>query len=143
MPTTTTARAAGRVGATLGREQHGQAAEPDGRRPQVGVVQAGEQVAELGEEVAVTLGDAQQLGHLADDDGQPEPEHEPGLDTGRDEAGHEPHVEQAEQGQHHPDEDGQHGRQGPEPGHVAGGHGGDQGGGNGRGRGGGADDQLA
>jgi len=130
-------------GQAPGREQHGQAAQPDRRRPGVGVVQPGQQVAELGEEVAVALGHAQQLGDLADDDGQPQPEHEPGLDPGRDEAGHKPHVEQPEQGQHQPDEDGQGGRQGPEAGHVAGGHGRDQGGGDGGGRGGRADDQLA
>lgn len=139
IPPTPTSRAAGDP---LEAEQHGQAAQPDRDRPEVHVAEPARQVAGLGEEVALAGGHPEQLGQLADDDGQPQPEHEADLDPGGDEARHEPHPEQAEGDQDDPD---QHGQEGREVGVAGGVAKGDRGhdrrrdGRRGRGR---ADDQL-
>jgi hypothetical protein len=106
-------------GDPLEGKQQGQAAQPDGGRPAVDVAEPGEQVPQLGEEVALALGDAQQRRHLADDDRQSQAEHEPGLHRRRDEPRHEPHVQHAQHHQDDPDEDGQGGRQLVEAGRVA------------------------
>jgi hypothetical protein len=79
----------------------------------------GDQMPQLGEEVAPALGDAQQGRHLPDDDRQPKAEHESGLHGRGDEAGHEPDVQDAEHHQHDADQDGQGRRQVAEAGRVA------------------------
>jgi hypothetical protein len=129
-------------GDPLEAEQHGQAAQPDRGRPEVHVAEPARHVAGLGEEVALAGRHPEQLGQLADDDGQPQAEHEADLDPGGDEARHEPHPEQAEGDQDDPD---QHGQEGREVGVAGGVAQGDRGhdrrrdGRRGRGR---ADDQL-
>jgi hypothetical protein len=126
----------------LQAEQDGQAAQPDGGRPAVGVAEVAQQVGGLAEEGAVAGGHAKQLGQLADDDGQPETEHEADLDPGGDEARHEPHPQQAERDQDDPDQHGQGGRGGGVALGVAEGDRGHDRRRDGRRRGGRADDQL-
>ena len=81
---------------------------PTSERPAVGVAEVGDDSPQLLEEVALLLLDAEQLGHLADDDRQGEADDEPLEHRLGDEVGEEPEAQQSGAERQHPGHQGEH-----------------------------------
>jgi hypothetical protein len=102
-------------GRDLAQDEHDrQRAEPDGERAPLGVVELGEHVPRLLEEVALLLLDPEQLRELADDDRQGEPDDESLEDRFGDEVGDEAHAQHARGDGKQPDHQREHDREGGE-----------------------------